>query len=71
MRTNHSEPTSKEMLRVILYVSLLAALFVGSVLWAGNAIGAFEPPNLPAHAPGTSTQKAKVHKPQHRKHKQD
>jgi hypothetical protein len=58
------------MLRVILYVSLLGALFVGSVLWAGNAIGAFEPPNLPAHAPGVTVEKAKIHKPQHRKHKQ-
>jgi hypothetical protein len=59
------------MLRVLLYVTLLAALFVGSVLWAGNAIGAFEPPNLPAHAPGVTTEKAKVHKPQHRKHEKD
>ena len=58
------------MLRVILYVSLLGALFVGSVLWAGNAIGAFEPPNLPAHAPGVTVEKAKMHKPQHRTHKQ-
>jgi hypothetical protein len=59
------------MLRVLLYVTLLAALFVGSVLWAGNAIGAFEPPNLPAHAPGVSTEKAKAQRPHHRKHKHD
>jgi hypothetical protein len=59
------------MLRVLLYVSLLAALFVGSVLWAGNAIGAFEPPNLPAHAPGVSTEKAKAPTPHHRKHKRN
>ena len=31
------------MLRVVLYVTLLGALFVGAVLSAGNAIGAWEP----------------------------
>jgi hypothetical protein len=31
------------MLRVLLYVALLGALFVGAVLSAGNAIGAWEP----------------------------
>jgi hypothetical protein len=31
------------MLRVLLYVSLLGALFVGAVFFAGNAIGAWEP----------------------------
>jgi hypothetical protein len=59
------------MLRVLLYVTLLAGLFVGSVLWAGNAIGAFEPPHVPAHAPGVSTEQTKVHKPHQRKHKND
>jgi hypothetical protein len=59
------------MLRVILYVSLLGAVFAGSVLWAGNAIGAFEPPNLPAHAPGVTVEKAKEQKPHHRKHERD
>jgi hypothetical protein len=58
------------MLRVLLYVTLLAGLFVGAVFWAGNAVGAFEPVNLPAHAPGaSSTETTKVERP-HRKHAQ-
>jgi hypothetical protein len=56
------------MLRVLLYVTLLGMLFVGAVLWTGNAVGAFEPVNVPAHAPGMSTEKAKPKKPQHHKH---
>jgi hypothetical protein len=50
------------MLRVLLYVSLLGALFVGAVFFAGNAIGAWEPATVPLHAPGassTETTKAK------------
>jgi hypothetical protein len=35
------------MLRVLLYVALLGALFAGAVLSAGNAIGSWEPPVLP------------------------
>ena len=54
---------------MLLYVTLLGALFVGAVLWTGNAVGAFEPVNVPAHAPGVSTEKVKAKKPQHRKHK--
>jgi hypothetical protein len=54
------------MLRVVVYVSLLAVLFGGAVLSAGNAIGAWEPmpPPEPAHVLGTSTQveKPKKHK---------
>jgi hypothetical protein len=57
------------MLRVLLYVTLLAGLFVGAVFWAGNAVGAFEPMNVPAHAPGMSTKTVKVQKPHHQKHK--
>jgi hypothetical protein len=57
------------MLRVLLYVTLLGALFAGAVLWTGNAVGAFEPLNVPPHAPGVSTEKAKPKKPQHHKHK--
>jgi hypothetical protein len=62
------------MLRVLLYVTLLGALFVGAVLWTGNAVGAFEPVNVPAHAPGMSTSKDKPKKPQHHgnaNHKRD
>jgi hypothetical protein len=56
------------MLRVLLYVALLAGLFAGAVLWAGNAVGAFEPMTIPAHAPGaSSTEPNKVEKP-HEKH---
>jgi hypothetical protein len=55
------------MLRVLLYVTLLSALFVGTVLYAGNAMGAWDPANLPVHAPDTSsTGKAKPKK--HAKH---
>ena len=57
------------MLRVVLYVALLGTLFVGAVLWTGNAVGAFEPMNVPAHAPGMSTEKAKPKNAQHHKHK--
>ena len=55
------------MLRVLLYVALLGALFVGAVLYTGNAIGAWEPANLPVHAPDvSSTERAKGKK--HKKH---
>jgi hypothetical protein len=57
------------MLRVLVYVTLLGTLFVGAVLWTGNAVGAFEPVNVPAHAPGMSTEKAKPKKPQQQNHK--
>jgi hypothetical protein len=57
------------MLRVLLYVTLLGALFVGAVLWTGNAVGAFEPVNVPAHAPGMPTEKVKPKKLQQHKHK--
>jgi hypothetical protein len=56
------------MLRVLLYVILLAGLFAGAVLWTGNAVGAFEPMTIPSHAPGaSSTQTTKVDK-SHKKH---
>jgi hypothetical protein len=56
------------MLRVLLYVTLFAGLFAGAVLWAGNAVGAFEPMTIPSHAPGApSTQTNKADKP-HKKH---
>ena len=55
------------MLRVLLHVSLLTVLFVGAVLYAGNAIGAWEPPSVPVHAPDASaTEKTKAKK--HKKH---
>jgi hypothetical protein len=57
----------KEMLRVLLYVTLLAGLFAGAVLWAGNAVGAFEPMTIPAHTPGASTETTKPEKP-HKNH---
>jgi hypothetical protein len=41
------------MLRVLLHVVLLAALFAGAVLYAGNAIGAWEPPNVPVRTTET------------------
>ena len=51
------------MLRVLVYVSLLATLFGAAVLWAGNAMGSWEPPNVPSHAPGSvSTETTKVPK---------
>jgi hypothetical protein len=50
------------MLRVLLYVALLGALFVGAVLSAGNAIGAWEPafPPISSTTDGKSG-KAKNH----------
>jgi hypothetical protein len=57
------------MLRVLLYVALLAGLFAGAVLWAGNAVGAFEPMTIPSHAPrASSTEPTKVQKPHKKKH---
>jgi hypothetical protein len=44
------------MVRVVIYVTLLAALFGGAVLSAGNAIGAWEPIPPSPHVLGTSTQ---------------
>jgi hypothetical protein len=56
------------MLRVLLYVTLLGALFAGAVLSAGNAIGAWEAPSVPMHAPGAdSTDTTKVKKKHHGK----
>jgi hypothetical protein len=52
------------MVRVVIYVTLLAVLFGGAVLSAGNAIGAWEP-MPPAPTPnvlGTSTQGEKPKK---------
>jgi hypothetical protein len=57
------------MLRVLLYVALLGALFVGAVLWTGNAIGAWEPANLPLHAPDVSSPGSKKDK-KGKKHEQ-
>jgi hypothetical protein len=57
------------MLRVLVYVTLLGTLFVGAVLWTGNAVGAFEPVNVPAHAPAMSTENAKAKKPEHQTNK--
>jgi hypothetical protein len=57
------------MLRVLVYVSLLATLFGGAVLWAGNAMGSCVPPNVPLHAPGVvSTETKKVPKQHQKKH---
>jgi hypothetical protein len=57
------------MVRVLVYVSLLAVLFGGAVLWAGNAIGSWGPPAVPLHAPGvSSTGTTKVTKHHHKKH---
>lgn len=50
------------MLRVLIYVTLLAVLFGGAVLSAGNAIGAWEPMPPSPRAPTTSTQAEKPHK---------
>lgn len=60
-------PTEEEMLRVLVYVSLLATLFGAAVLWAGNAMGSWEPPNVPSHA--LSTETTKVPKQHQKKHK--
>jgi hypothetical protein len=61
------------MVRVVLYVALLGALFAGAVLWAGNAIGAWEPATVPLHAPpaaSTETTKTpKAKKSQQKKHR--
>jgi hypothetical protein len=64
-----AESPRETMLRVLVYVTLLAVLFGGAVLWAGNAIGSWEPAHVPLHAPGASapeTTKAKKH--HHGKH---
>jgi hypothetical protein len=63
------EPTEEEMLRVLVYVSLLATLFGAAVLWAGNAIGSWEPPTVPLHAPGAvTTETTKVPKHHQKQH---
>ena len=66
-------PTEGEMLRVLVYVSLLATLFGAAVLWAWNAMGSWEPPNVPSHAPGSvsteTTKTPKQHKAPAKRHK--
>jgi hypothetical protein len=52
------------MLRVVVYVTLLGALFVGAVLSTGNAIGAWEPAVTPL---STTVEKSKEKK-HHGKH---
>jgi hypothetical protein len=56
------------MLRVVLYVALLGALFAGAVFWVGNAIGAWEPPTVPLHAPTVATETTTGKKQQPKKH---
>jgi hypothetical protein len=56
------------MLRVLLYVSMLAVLFAGSVFWAGNAIGSWEPPSVPLHAPGAVTNQTTKHHHHEKQH---
>jgi hypothetical protein len=58
------------MLRVLLYVTLLGALFVGAVLSAGNAIGAWEPafPPISSTSVDGKTGQAKKHHGKHGKH---
>jgi hypothetical protein len=53
------------MLRVVLYVTLLSVLFVGAVLSAGNAIGAWEPAFPPL---STTTVNETGKKAQHKHH---
>jgi hypothetical protein len=55
-RPRHRERVS--MVRVFVYVTLLGALFVGAVLSAGNAIGAWEPAVAPL---STTVEKSKRH----------
>jgi hypothetical protein len=65
-----AESPRETMLRVLVYVSLLAALFGGAVLWAGNAIGSWEPPAVPLHAPdASSTETTKAKKDDRKRHK--
>ena len=52
------------MVRVVVYVTLLGALFVGAVLSAGSAIGAWEPAVAPL---STTVEKSKENK-HHGKH---
>lgn len=58
------------MLRVLLYVTLLGALFTGAVLSAGNAIGAWEPafPPISSTSVDGKSGKAKKHQGKHGKH---
>jgi hypothetical protein len=53
------------MVRVVVYVTLLALLFCGAVLWAGNAMGSWEPPSVPG---GTLTTKSPNHHGKHPEH---
>jgi hypothetical protein len=62
-RPRHRERVA--MVRVVVYVTLLGALFVGAVLYAGNAIGAWEPAVAPL---STTVEKGKGHKHHGRHH---
>ena len=68
-----NSPDLQRTVFLLLLAAVTAAFFwmllpfFGAVLWAGNAVGAFEPVTVPAHAPGMSTQTAKEKKPDHKK----
>lgn len=57
------------MLRIVLYVTLLMALFVGVALSGGNAIGAWEPavPPVPTSSVKDETGKSKKQRHKHPK----
>jgi hypothetical protein len=57
------------MLRFVLYVTLLMALFVGVALSGGNAIGAWEPavPPVPTSSVKDETGKNKTQRHKQRK----
>ena len=48
------------MLRILLYVAALVALFAGAIMYGGNAIGAWDPlPPAPTPPPAVKLAKAK------------
>jgi hypothetical protein len=52
------------MLRILLYVTALVALFAGAILYGGNAIGAWDPlPPAPTPPPAVKVDRAKPARP--------
>src|SRR4029079_658044 len=59
-RSRRSSPKAREMLRILVYVAALVALFAGAIMYGGNAIGAWDPlPPAPTPPPAVKLAKAK------------